>query len=467
MSEDVVEAPAAAADAPPKRRGAAQVLRELGRPRVALMLVLGLSSGLPFAMIGNTLGFWLADRGVVPAMIGFISAVGFAYTVKFVWGAIVDRIPLPLLGRLGRRRSWMIASQLLVGVGLVGMALIDPKLQLGGFVAMAAVAAIGAATQDTAIDAWRIETAEDANELGLLTSSYSLGYRVALILTESVILVLAKQIGWPLSYAIYGVGMVVGVAAALIAREPAKADLAMEEKTRLAALRPLSAVYDAVFGPLIAFFRAHGLAMAALMLAMISLYHLCDYMRGPMTGPYYRALKIDYTTIAAVRFFIGTPGSFIGIALGGFCAFRLGKLPALLIGAIAQPLAIGAFAVLGWHGGDFVLASLGGINLTAFQTVMAFDAVAIGFSGVALVTYMSTLTTLGYTATQYALLTSALALLGKTVKSFSGVMVEALEPGRNLLDAYALFYLASAAVAMPAILLCILLTMLKPARTRV
>src|SRR5579871_2674530 len=183
MAEDVVEAPAAAAEAPTKR-GAAQVLRELRRPRVALMLVLGLSSGLPFAMIGNTLGFWLADDKLGAAMIGFISAVGFAYTVKFVWGAIVDRIPIPIMNRMGRRRSWIVISQVLVGGGLVGMALIDPKAQLGAFVAMAAVVAVGAATQDTAIDAWRIESAEDANELGLLTSAYTLGYRVALILTE-------------------------------------------------------------------------------------------------------------------------------------------------------------------------------------------------------------------------------------------------------------------------------------------
>ena len=228
----------------------------------------------------------------------------------------------------------------------------------------------------------------------------------------------------------------------------------MEEKAHEAARHPLAGVYDAVIGPLIAFFRAHGLGMAALMLAMISLYHLCDYMRGPMTGPYYEALKIDNDTIGLVRLFVGTPGSFVGIALGGFSAYRFGRLPTLIVGAIAQPLAIGAFAVLGWHGGDFALISLGAAKITAFEAIMAFDAVAIGFSGVALVTYMSSLTSLGYTATQYALLTSALAFLGKTAKSFSGFIVEALEPGRSLLDAYALFYVASAAVAVPAIVLC-------------
>ncbi len=464
MAEEAIEAPADAEK--PKRRSAGEVLRELGRPRVALMLALGLSSGMPFALIGNTLGFWLASRKVDVALIGFISAVGFAYTVKFVWGAIVDRIPAPLLGRLlGRRRSWMIIAQAVVATGLVGMALVDPRAQLGWFVAMAAMTAIGGASQDTVVDAWRIETAEDANELGLLTSAYSLGYRIALWVTEALILIVAKRLGWPLSYLLCVAGLLIGIAAALAIREPAKADEVMRQKSREAARHPLAAAFDAVFGPLIEFFRAHGLAMAALMLAMISLYHLCDYMRGPMTGPYYTALKIDLDKIAAVRTFAGLPGSLIGIALGGLAALRWGKYPTLIVGAIAQPVAIAAFAVMGWRGGDFTLLAFGPVNLTYFETVMAFDSIAIGFSGVALITYMSTLTSLGYTATQYALLTSALALLGKTVKSFSGVMVEALEPGRSLLDAYALFYVASGLIAIPAIVLCIVLAVIRPVRT--
>jgi PAT family beta-lactamase induction signal transducer AmpG len=466
LAEEAVDAPAG--EAKPKRRSAVDVLRELGRPRVALMLALGLSSGMPFALIGNTLGFWLAGRKVGVAMIGFISAVGFAYTVKFVWGAIVDRIPAPLIGAmLGRRRSWMIIAQGVVAGGLVGMALIDPQAHLGWFVAMAAMAAIGGASQDTVVDAWRIETAEDANELGLLTSAYSLGYRIALWLTEAVILSVAKRIGWPASYVLCVAGLLIGMAAALAVREPVKADEVMRAKTREAARRPLASAFDAVFGPLIEFFRAHGVAMAVLMLAMISLYHLCDYMRGPMTGPYYTALKIDLDTIAAVRTFAGLPGSLVGITLGGLAALRWGKFTTLIVGAIAQPVAIAAFAVLGWHGGDFTLLAFGPFRLTAFETIMAFDSVAIGFSGVALVTYMSTLTSLGYTATQYALLTSALALLGKTAKSFSGVMVVGLEHGRSALDAYALFYVASGLVAIPAIVLCIVLAIIRPARTRV
>jgi len=454
----------AAADAPARKRRMWDVIKALGRPRVSLMLIMGLASGLPFMLIGNTLGFWLADDGIKLAAIGALSWVGLTYTVKFVWGAMVDRIPLPLLGRLGRRRSWMLLSQVVAGAGLIGMGLVDPKTQLGWLVACAIIAAIGAATQDTAMDAWRIETASDADELGLLTAAYSLGYRFALILTEAVILMVAKRLGWPISYVIYGAGMAVGVVAVLLAKEPAAADVVMEEKAREAGRHPAQAVYDAVIGPLITFFKTHGWAMAALILLTITFYHLCDYMRGPMSNPYYKALAIDKDTIGWTRLFIGTPWGFLGIALGGFCSLRLGNARTLIMGAILQPIGIGAFALLGWHRGDYALFGLGPVSVSAFQAIMAFDSIAIGFSGVALVAYMSTLTSLGYTATQYALLTSALAWTGKFLKGFSGAIVESLQHGRTLLDAYALFYLLAAALGLPAIVLCVVLARVQPKR---
>ena len=453
----------AAAASPPRRRRTLDVLRALGRPRVSLMLLMGVSSGLPFMLIGNTLGFWLADDGIALAAIGALSWVGMTYTVKFLWGAVVDRIKAPIIGRMGRRRSWMLISQVVAGGGLIGMGLLDPRTQLGWLVAMALIAAVGAAFQDTAMDAWRIEIAADADELGLLTAAYTFGYKFALILTEGVIVMVAKRLGWPLTYVIYGAGITVGIVAVLLAKEPTAADAVMEAKSREAGRRPLAAVYDAVIGPMIAFFRGHGVAMAALMLLMITFYHLCDYMRGPMTNPYYSALHIDKDVIGWVRLLVGTPAGFIGIALGGLSSLRLGNHPTLIVGAILQPIAVAAFALLGFHGGDYTLFSVGGVNVTAFQAVMAFDPIAMGYAGVALVAYMSTLTSLGYTATQYALLTSALALTGKFLKGFSGAIVEALQHGRSHLEAFALFYLLAAALGAPAIVLCIVLAR-RPAR---
>ena len=403
--------PIPAAHSPPRRRRAAEVIAQIGQPKVALMLALGFSSGLPFMLFGNTLGRWLAEDQVPLAAIGFISWAGLTYLFKFVWGAAVDRLRVPVLGRLGRRRSWMIVSQLIVATGLVGMALSEPRTHVLRLALFAVIVALGGATQDTVIDAWRIESAKDARELGLLTSAYSLGFRAALVATEALIFLLAAAIGWPLSYGLFGAAMVVGLAAALMAREPAKADLIMEAKSRVAAISPGSAVWDAVAGPIVEFFRIHGAAMAVLMLSMISLYHLSDYLRGPMTNPYYFALNISTPTIAYVRATIGLTASLVGIAAGGLACLRFGVHRSLILGAILQPIAIGAFAVLAWYGGDFALAALGPVKLTGFEAIMAFDGFAIAFSGVALVTYMSTLTSLGYTATQYALLTSALAWL--------------------------------------------------------
>src|SRR6202453_3992950 len=186
--------------AKPARRRPHDVLAALSQPKVGLMLAVGFSSRLPFMLIGNTLTFWLAEGGVELAVIGFLSWITLTYSVKFLWGAVVDRVRTPLLGSLGRRRGWMIATQVGVGAGLVGMACTDPRTQLGGLIAFGLLTGVSAAAQDTVVDAWRIESASDPDELGLLTAAYSLGYRAALIATEALILLLASAVGWPLSY---------------------------------------------------------------------------------------------------------------------------------------------------------------------------------------------------------------------------------------------------------------------------
>ncbi|MDE2357377.1 MAG: MFS transporter [Alphaproteobacteria bacterium] len=455
----------AASAARPRHRGARGVLSALSRPRVAVMLALGFSSGLPFMLIGNTLGLWLDEAGVGLALIGFLSWISLTYSVKFLWGAVVDRLPAPLFNRLGRRRGWMLLTQAGVGIGLLGMAASDPTKSLPALIAFGLVAGVSAAAQDTVIDAWRIEIAADGEELGLLTSAYSLGYRGALVATEALILLLAQAVGWPLAYALYGLFMGVGMVAALFAGEPPAADAAIDARAKAETGAPLRSLADAVTGPFIAFMREHGLALGVLMLGMITLYHLSDYMRGPMSLPFYRALGIDKPTIVAVRTTVGLAGSLIGVALGGLSTLRLGVMRSLIVGGILQPIAVGAFALLALHGGDYVLMSLGPVKVTAFAAIMSFDSAAMGYAGVALVTYMSGLTSLGYTATQYALLTSALTWTGKTLKGFSGVLVVGLTtPGRSLIEAYGLFYLLAAALGLPAIALAVWLALTPRAR---
>ena len=443
-----------------RRRSMLEVIRALGQPKVACMAALGFSSGLPFLLIGNTLGYWLREGGVALAAIGFLSWAGLAYSFKFIWGALVDRAPPPLFGRLGRRRGWMIWTQLGVAVGLIGMAAFGPRGHAPGNLAwlavMSIVCGVSAASQDVVIDAWRIEIAVDSAELGLLTSAYSLAFRVAIIATDAVILWMASGIGWAASYALYGALMFVGLLGALFAREPARADVALAAKSEDAARSPARGVYEVVLEPFVAFFRTHGWA-ALLILTVITLYHLCDYLRGPIVNPYYVDLHIPKPEVAAVRATVGLFGSLAGTIVGGLCALRLGIWKTLIIGGLLQPIAILGFALLAYWN-----------HLPpTFAGVMGFDGFCMSFAGIALISYMSTLTSLGYTATQYALLTSALAWTGKFLKGFSGAWVQGLvTPARDLVHAYALFHLYAAATGIPALILVLWLAWTQRAKAQ-
>jgi PAT family beta-lactamase induction signal transducer AmpG len=351
----------------------------------------------------------------------------------------------------------MLLSQIGVALGLLGMAASDPVRHFGWLVATAVVTGVCAATQDTVIDALRIEMAADADELSLLTSANSIGYRVALVATEAWIFGLANFIGWPASYKVFAGLMIVGPIATFFVREPARADAAMQARQAETRRHPVAGAWDAVAGPIAAFVRAHGAAAAILMLALITTYHLSDFMRGPMVNPSYLAFHIPMLTIMGVRTTLGIAASFAGIALGGLSAARLGIRPTLIVGALVQPVAVAAFALIGWHGGDWTVFSLGRLPVTAFELVMVFDGLAMSYAGVGLAVYMSTLTSLGYTATQYALLTSALVWFGKSLKGWSGTIVESLNHGQSLTAAYAEFYLLAAAVGAPAIVLSLAL----------
>src|SRR5579872_2550550 len=199
-------------------------------PKTLLMLTLGFSSGLPFLLVGNTLSYWLRDEGSSLTAIGFLSWVGVAYSLKFLWAPIIDRVRAPIFGMLGRRRGWMAVAQTLVGIGLVAMAAIGTAHGLVILGASALLVAFAAATQDIVIDAWRIESATTSEELGVLSSAYQFGYRVALLATDALILILAEHSSWRLSYSLYGVLMLIGLATTFVASEPVQADAAMAQK---------------------------------------------------------------------------------------------------------------------------------------------------------------------------------------------------------------------------------------------
>jgi PAT family beta-lactamase induction signal transducer AmpG len=429
------------------------VLRNLREPKVLVMLMLGFSSGIPIYLVGNTLGFWMREQGIELSTIGFLSWVGLAYSLKFLWAPMVDKVDAPIVGRwLGRRRGWMLVAQVVVAAALVGMALVEPGAgrwsvagiamdQLLVFGGLALVVAFASATQDIVIDAWRIEIADNADQQGVLTAASTLGYRGALLVTDGLILIFAAQVGWQVSYELMAALMAIGAAAVFLAREPA-ASVRAATAPHASLLTP-SGLFDAVVGPFVAFFRDHGW-WALLMLAAISLYRLPDFLMGPMANPFYADLGIDKQVVGTVRTTIGLVATIFGVAAAGVASLRFGAIPTLLVGAVLGPGSNLAFSYLALHGAD----------PGVFTAAMVIDNFCSGFVGVALIVYMSQLTHAGYTATQYALLSSFYALPGKLLKGFSGQMVEWLEQGRTLLEAYALFFLGTALLGFPALLLC-------------
>jgi len=340
---------------------------------------------------------------------------------------LLDRVDLPFFKRLGHRRGWMMCSQIVVGLALIAMGGTGSRAGLGRLGAFALVVAFAAATQDIVVDAWRIESADNGEEQGLLASAYQLSYRLALLATDSVILIVAATVGWRMSYGIYGACMAIGMIATWIAKEPERADAVMDEKKRQAQLWTL---------------RAHGW-LALVMLAAISLYRLPDFIMGPMANPYYHDIGLTKQTVGAVRGSIGLIATFLGIAAGGYCSLKLGYMRALIIGGILQAAATAAFATL----------AFAGLSIRLFALVMAGDNFSLSFAGVALVAYMSSLTNLGYTATQYALLSSTYAWLGKILKGFSGAAVESLSATHGLIHGYGIFFIACGLTGVPAIFL--------------
>ncbi|HUO88671.1 MAG TPA: MFS transporter [Rhizomicrobium sp.] len=433
----------AAATAEKPRRS----LKAYLQPKTLQMLVLGFSSGIPFLLIGNTLGYWMRDEGVSLTLIGFVAWAAMPYSFKPLWAPLIDRVNGPIFAQLGRRRSWMALSQITIGIALIGMAFAGVKYGLVALTVLATIVGFAAATQDIVVDAWRIESAANNDELGLLSSAYQFGYRVALLATDAIILAVAEHTSWAISYALYGALMAVGLIATFMAPEPARADAVMEAKSAATPLWTPRGLFDAIAGPFIAFFKTYGW-IALLMLVAISFYRVPDFLMGPMVNPYYHDIGLTKDTVAAVRGSFSFVSSLGGIALGGFVALRFGYLRALIIGGVLQAVAIAAFAVLAATKAD----------LPAFIAVMIFDSVATSFAGVALVSYMSSLTSLGYTATQYALLASTYTFLGKFLKGFSGQVVDGLTQGGGLLHAYAVFFIGCGLAGIPGIILFVVLS---------
>lgn len=432
-------------------------------PRVAAMLFLGFSAGLPFLLVFSTLSAWLAQAGIERGTIGLLSWIGVTYSIKFFWAPVVDRLRLPLLhALLGRRRSWMLVAQLGMGAGLAGLALHDPATQLATMVWCALLVAFSSATQDIAIDAWRIEATELERQ-GAMSAAYQLGYRIALIVAGAGCLFIAADFGWRAAYLVMSGFALIGILTTLLVSEPeaGRRTATPQAEARVLAwierrahwpdrLRRAGAWFvGAVVCPFVDFFERNGVQLGIAILCFVGLFRLTDITMGSMANPFYLALGYTLKQVAAIAKFYGVILSIAGAFLGGIAVARVGSTRALLIGGVLVIVSNLGFALLALHGAP----SVPGLAL-----VISGDNLAAGFAGSAFIAYLSGLTNTAYTATQYALFSSIFTLPGKLLGGASGFVSEALGwPG---------FFVYTSALGIPALLLILWLGRHLPARTQ-
>ena len=424
-----------------------QTLRVYLEPASLRMLTLGFSAGLPLLLVLGTLSFRLREAGIDRSTIGYLSWVGLAYGFKWVWAPLVDRMPLPLLTRwLGRRRSWLLLSQAVVVAGLVGMALADPREMLGPIVWCALAVAFGSATQDIALDAFRIESA-DARHQAALAASYQTGYRLAMIWAGAGVLwiaaraELAPAVGqavaqgaaayqngaWQAAYLAMAASMAVGIVTVLFSREPAQVVLPPAKDAA-------EWIKGAVVDPFADFLTRYGWH-AALILALIAVYRISDVVMGIMANPFYVDMGYTKDEVAAVTKIYGVVMTLVGAFVGGVLSMRFGVMRILMLGAVLSAGSNLLFAWLAGHGHD----------VTALIAVVSADNLASGIASAAFIAYLSSLTNVSYSATQYALFSSLMLLLPKFIAGFSGRYVDGF--------GYAHFFTATALLGVPVLLL--------------
>lgn len=512
------------------RRTWRAALATYAHPATLALLLLGFAAGLPYMLVFSTLSVWLREAGVTHQTIGYASLIGLAYAFKWVWAPMLDQWRLPLLGRLGRRRSWLVLSQGLVAFGLIGMALCDPQQHLPWLIGVAVVVAFASATQDIAVDAYRLEIVDDTRQAAL-AASYMAGYRVAALLATAGALYFAGWFGnagpgyqhgaWASTYLLFAMLMLPGVITTLWMREPPVPLQTQMAAARYGLYRQLASVLVLIVllvsvpAMFTQFFRSdiflllsgemgvvellredratlrfllytiltaiclsrmgrRGLApvltpvndfilryrwQALLLLGLIATYRMSDTVMGVMANVFYIDMGFAKSQIASVSKLFGLIMTLLGAALGGLLIVRFGILPILLIGGAASAGTNLLFATLSGLGVvaepavyaqqtvNHLLAALDPHMLMLVLTI-TLDNLSSGLATAAFVAYLSSLTNLKFSATQYALLSSIMLLLPRLVGGYSGVMVEKV--------GYAQFFLATALLGIPTLLLIIL-----------
>ena len=404
------------------------------------MFFLGFSAGLPLLLVLGTLGFWLREAGIDRSTIGYLSWVALFYAGKWLWAPLVDRVPILFLTtRLGRRRSWLLFAQALIIFGLIGMATTDPKQNLEPIVWFALLVAFGSATQDIALDAFRIESAK-AQYQAALAASYQTGYRLAMIWAGAGALWLAARAetttgiylaeAWQFAYLCMALSISVGVVTTLLSPEPQAVLLPKARSTG----QWLQQTLIEPFADFISRYRWQ----AFLILGLIAIYRISDVVMGIMANPFYVDMGYTKDEVAAVTKVFGVIMTLVGAFLGGLLTMRFGVMRVLLLGGILSAASNLLFAWLSTRGHD----------LNGLVWVISADNLSSGIASAAFIAYLSSLTNVQYSATQYALFSSMMLLLPKWLAGFSGVYVDTF--------GYEHFFIATALIGIPVLILIML-----------
>ncbi|OUL99676.1 AmpG family muropeptide MFS transporter [Variovorax sp. JS1663] len=418
-------------------------------PATLRMLALGFSAGLPLLLVLGTLSFRLREAGIDRTTIGYLSWVGLAYGFKWVWAPLVDRLPVPpFTTLLGRRRGWLLLAQLTVIAGLAGMAFNDPRAGLAPLIWCALLVAFGSATQDIALDAFRIESAATRKQAAL-AAAYQTGYRLAMIWAGAGVLWIAawaeiagsagyQNGAWKAAYLAMAASMAVGVVTVLLSPEPARVALPKAKNMG-------QWLEGALIEPFADFFRRYRW-QAALILALIAVYRISDVVMGIMANPFYVDMGFTKDEVATVSKIYGVAMTLAGAFVGGVLSMRLGVMRVLMLGAVLSAASNLLFAGLASRGHD----------LTALVLVVSADNLAGGIASAAFIAYLSSLTNVSYSATQYALFSSLMLLLPKFIAGYSGAFVDAY--------GYHAFFVGTAALGVPVLLLVVLAAKKAPAQ---
>ena len=397
--------------------------------RQKAMLGLGFSQGIPYLLVYATQSAWLTEANVPLATLGLLSELTLAYRLKFLWAPFLERYDAPLLGPLlGRRRGWMVVSQLGVIAALVGIALGDPASRLWWTVVVSVALGFCGATQDVVVDGWRIASVPVERQ-ALMTSIAEMGYRVGVLVAGAGALILSDRIGWHGAYLVMAVAILPGMAAALYAPEPDAVALP---------LPPRAGFVATLLGPLLELVRRLG-PMAVPILIMVAGFRMPGYISNAMAIPLFKHLHYSNTDIGAVTKLVGFWIAIAGVFAAGVVVTRIGIMASLVMGTVAGSASHLALAYLAAHGGD------GGHDYWTFAIAVGIDGFAASFAQIVLITYMSSIASNAFAGSQFGMLTSLVALPGSFLTMGSGVAAGHL--------GFPLFFTMTSLVGLPVALL--------------